>query len=203
VNILIIVAHPHRQSFNRAIADTVVRSVREMGHVPIFHDLYEEEFDPILRNEEIPKGAKIAPIVESYCTELAAADGIVIVHPNWWGSPPAILKGWVDRVFRPGVAYEFYDGDGGEGVPVGLLKAKTAVVFNTANTPGPREKQVFGDPLETFWKNCIFGLCGVTGFRRRTFEVVVTSSPAQRKEWLKEVDRIVQAYFLREQRNCR
>jgi len=54
-----------------------------------------------------------------------------VVHPNWWGQPPAILKGWIDRILRPGVAYQFLEGDAGEGVPVGLLKAETALIFNT------------------------------------------------------------------------
>ena len=70
----------------------------------------------------------------------------MIVHPNWWGQPPAILKGWVDRVFRPGIAYRFVEGDAGEGVPIGLLKASAAVVFNTSNTPDARERFAFGDP---------------------------------------------------------
>ena len=55
--------------------------------------------------------------------EISVADGVVIIHPNWWGQSPAILKGWVDRVIRPGVAYEFLEDDKGEGVPCGLLKA--------------------------------------------------------------------------------
>lgn len=55
------------------------------------------------------------------------------------GQPPAILKGWVDRVIRAGVAYEFAEGDSGEGVPIGLLKAKSALVFNTSNTLEERE----------------------------------------------------------------
>ena len=97
----------------------------------------------------------------SIAREIAQAQGIVIVHPNWWGQPPAILKGWVDRVLRPEVAYRFREGDAGDGVPVGLLKAKAAVVFTTSNTPRERELASFGDPLETLWKNCIFGLCGV------------------------------------------
>ena len=66
-----------------------------------------------------------------------------------------------------------------------------AVVFNTSNTPRPRELAVFGDPLETIWKNCIFGLCGRSEFFRRNFEVVVTSTPAQRAGWLREVQEIV------------
>jgi putative NADPH-quinone reductase len=128
---------------------------------------------------------------------VARAEGIIIVHPNWWGQPPAILKGWIDRVFRPGIAYEFEEGDSGEGVPKGLLKAKTALVFNTSNTEAQREVQVFGDPLETLWKNCIFGLCGVQMFERRTFSIMVTSTVEQRRQWLKEVRELVSTYFPR------
>ena len=78
-----------------------------------------------------------------------------------------MVKGWVDRVFRPGVAYEFEEDDSGEGVPIGLLRARAAVVFNTSNTPEEREQEVFGDPLETLWKTCIFDLCGVKEFHRQ------------------------------------
>jgi putative NADPH-quinone reductase len=130
-----------------------------------------------------------------HCREIAATDGIIIVHPNWWGQPPAILKGWIDRVIRPGVAYRFDEGDQGEGVPIGLLRASAALVFNTANTLPEREKAVFGDPLETIWKNCIFGLCGVANFYRETFSVVVTSTEEQRQEWLKRVKEVVGRYF--------
>jgi len=76
--------------------------------------LYLEKFDPILPDSEIPKGAPIDPAVQMHCDEIAAAEGIVIIHPNWWGQPPAILKGWVDRVIRLGLAYEFAEEDGGE-----------------------------------------------------------------------------------------
>jgi NAD(P)H dehydrogenase (quinone) len=119
----------------------------------------------------------------------------VVVHPNWWGQPPAILKGWIDRVFRPGVAYEFQEGDSGEGIPVGLLKAKAAVVLNTSNTPTKRELEVFGDPLERLWKDCIFDFCGVKNFYRRMFAMVVVSTSEQRKEWLQEVVTIIEKHF--------
>ena len=75
----------------------------------------------------------------------------------------------------------------GEGIPEGLLQAKAAVVFTTSNTPRERGLSVFGNPLETLWKNCIFGLCGVPLFFRKNFTVVVTSTPAQRQDWLEEV----------------
>lgn len=197
MNILVIVAHPSTASFNRAIADTVVRTLRNSGHHVIFHDLHEEGFDPILTKDEIPTEAPLDPVIEQHCRELSAADGIVIVHPNWWGQPPAILKGWIDRVVRAGVAYEFEEGDGGEGVPIGLLKAEAAIVFNTSNTPEQREIGVFGDPLENLWKTCIFHFCGVKRFYRRMFGVIVTSTEAERGKWLDEVQDIVGRFFAR------
>ena len=101
--------------------------------------------------------------------------------------PPAILKGWVDRVIRPGIAYEFLEGVSGEGVPRGLLRARRAIVFNTSNTLAEREKNAFGNPLQTIWKNCIFGLCDVADFYRKTYCVVVTSNEQQRAVWLDDV----------------
>ena len=109
--------------------------------------------------------------------------------------PPAILKGWVDRVVRPGVAYEFLEGDGGEGVPRGLLRARKALVFNTSNTEAKREQEAFGDPLQTLWKNCIFGLCGLEDFSRKSYGVVVTSTVAERRAWLDDVRQRVRECF--------
>jgi putative NADPH-quinone reductase len=109
--------------------------------------------------------------------------------------PPAILKGWIDRVLRMEVAYHFVANDLGGGMPVGLLRAKAAIVFNTANTPDERERKVFGDPLETLWKNCVFDLCGVRTVHRQTFAVVVTSTPQQRTAWLAEVRTAVEQFF--------
>ncbi len=195
MRVSVILAHPTDQSFNHAIAQTAISELTQNGHQVSFHDLYAEEFDPILPTGEIPKGALVPPKVERHCQEISNADGMIIVHPNWWGQPPAILKGWIDRVIRPGVAYEFADGDQGEGIPIGLLKVKVACIFNTSNTTLEREIRVFGDPLETLWKNCIFDLCGVKTFYRETFSVVVTSTPEQRQQWLTKVREVMQCYF--------
>jgi len=198
MKISVILAHPDDGSFNHAIAQTAVEQLEGNGHQAFFHDLYKEGFEPLLFSEEIPKDVKLPAAIAEHCREIAAADGIIVIHPNWWGQPPAILKGWVDRVIRPGIAYEFLEGDSGAGVPNGLLKAKTAIVFNTSNTEMEREKKVFGDPLETIWKNCIFGLCGVPGFYRRMFGVVVTSTAIQRQDWLDQVKENVDTFFPKE-----
>ena len=195
MQVSVILAHPDPKSFNHAIARAVTGELKRNGHEVHFHDLYAERFDPVLSAGEIPEDASVPDFIRTHCREIASADGVVIVHPNWWGQPPAILKGWVDRVIRPGVAYRFLEGDSGEGVPAGLLKAKAAVVFNTSNTNAEREASVFGEPLETLWKNCLFGLCGVQTFHRETFSVVVTSTLEQRRVWLEIVRKTINTFF--------
>ncbi|MFN2127250.1 MAG: NAD(P)H-dependent oxidoreductase [Anaerolineales bacterium] len=193
--ILIILAHPSKKSFNYAIAQKAKKTLRELGHKIIFHDLYQEEFNPVLTEKEIPKDGEYDSMIDKYCREIMSVDGIVIIHPNWWGMPPAILKGWIDRVFRPGIAYEFTEGDIGEGVPTGMLKIQTALVFNTADTSKEREDNIFLDPLETLWKNCIFYLCGVKIFYRKIFRIMVTSTMEERENWLREVEATITKYF--------
>jgi NAD(P)H dehydrogenase (quinone) len=195
MRISVILAHPDPESFNHAIAQTVVDALKANGYSVSFHDLYQEKFDPRLNLEELAKDAILPAVIRKHCDEIAAASGIVIVHPNWWGQPPAILKGWMDRVIRPDGAYKFLEGDTGEGIPTGLLKARAALVFNTSNTETQREKDVFGDPLETIWKNCIFGLCGVTNFHRRMFNVIVTSTEDQHRNWLIDVEKDIHTFF--------
>lgn len=195
MKISVILAHPDTSSFNHAIANTTVEALRKKGHEVFYHDLYQENFDPLLPAREIPKDVSLPTEIERHCSEAAEADGFVIIHPNWWGMPPAILTGWVDRIMRPGFAYEFLETDSGEGVPVGLLKAHKAIVFNTSNTETVREKTKFLDPLETIWKNCIFDLCGIQEFHRKVFNIIVTSSKEQRENWLSEVRETVSASF--------
>ncbi len=194
-NISVILGHPHPSSFNHAIALKVVETLQSIGHCVWYHDLYAEGFDPVLPYPEIFRSAELPRPIQQHCDEIAAADGIVIVHPNWWGQPPAILKGWVDRVIRPDTAYMFEETDSGDGVPLGLLKARAAVVFNTSNTPAERELRVFGDPLQALWKNCIFDLCGVPASTRKMYRVVITSTLEQRRAWLEDAARITRDCF--------
>ena len=196
MNITVILAHPDKNSFNHAIAQTVVGEIESHGNTAWFHDLYEEKFDPVLPASEIAKDVVLSQEIQAHCAEISSADGIVVIHPNWWGQPPAILKGWIDRVIRPGIAYEFIGEDGGAGIPHGLLKAKFALVFNTSNTPTERERMVFGDPLERLWKNCIFELCGVKNFYRRMFSIIVVSSHKDRENWLNESKETVKRLLL-------
>jgi NAD(P)H dehydrogenase (quinone) len=195
VIVSVLLSHPRPGSFNHALAEACAATLRALEHRVRFHDLDAEGFDPVLRASELASDAALDGAVARHCREIAEADGIVIVHPNWWGQPPAVMKGWIDRVLRAGVAYRFLEGDAGEGVPVGLLRARAAVVLNTSNTEPAREAAAFGDPLDALWRRCIFGLCGVAEVERRTFSVVVTSAAAQRAAWLDEARAIVARRF--------
>ena len=192
MKVLVILGHPNPgESFNRAIAETAGRALRELGHEPVLRDLYAEGFDPVM-----PMGEEKLPIEElpeSIRREIDAvrgAGGFVIVHPNWWGTPPAILKGWLDRVFRAGFAYSFSE----NGV-VSNFTDKRAQIFTTSNTPRDVELEVYHDPLENFWKTIVFGLVGSRDFGRRNFEPIIMSSPEERAAWLAEVESIIKERF--------
>jgi NAD(P)H dehydrogenase (quinone) len=190
MNIYVLIGHQRAGSFCHAIAATVIEELKAAGHQVVYHDLYAEGFDPILPHDEIPKGAPVDPVVEQHCREIVAADGYIVVHPNWWAMPPAILKGWLDRVFRQGVTYQF----GPTGVEP-LLTGRRAVIFTTSNTPREDELRLFGDPLENLWKACVFEFCGITEFHRRNFEPIILSTPEQRQGWLDEVRATVRQRF--------
>lgn len=191
MRILIILGNQRPGSFCHAIAQTAADELAAAGHETIFHDLYAEQWDPVLPDDEIPKGSRRAAIVQQHCDELAAADGMLVIHPNWWSMPPAILKGWIDRVLCQGVAYDIAEG----GQIVGYLRKKMVVVWTTSNTPRDMELALYGDPLQKLWETCIFGFCGVENFYRRNFESIVMSTPQERAAWLEEVKITVRERF--------
>ena len=191
MNAMMVIAHPASGSFSHAMADAAQQVLAEKGYSCQRHDLYAEGFNPVQPVPESGNTASEDPLVEAHCRELAGADLILVFHPNWWSQPPAILKGWIDRVFRLGTAYGYPDGVGYEGVPVGLLRARHALVFNTSNTPLAREQAVFGDPLETLWRHSVFALCGVGSVRRRMVGPMAGSTDAQRSGWLNDVRALV------------
>ena len=192
MKVLVVLAHPvSGVSFNRAIAETVLRTLRECGHEPIFCDLYAEQFDPVLvAGEEKLPIEELPTAVQEAIRSVSESDGLVFIHPNWWGTPPAILKGWLDRVFRAGFAYRFSP----EGV-VHQFTGKTAQVFTTSNTPRDVERGVYHDPLENFWKTIVFGLTGCKSFERRNFESIIMSDEKERKDWLAETEQIIRRRF--------
>jgi NAD(P)H dehydrogenase (quinone) len=190
MNVFVLIGHQKQGSFCHGIAAAAIEELKRAGHEVVYHDLYTEKFDPILPHAEYPRGEILDPLVAQHCREVTAADGYLIVHPNWWAMPPAILKGWLDRVWRQGVTYQF-----GPGGVEQLAAGRRAVVFTTSNTPRDDELRLYGDPLENLWKACVFGFVGIDNFVRRNFESIVMSTPEQRAAWLEEVRRIVREKF--------
>ncbi|MED7952366.1 NAD(P)H-dependent oxidoreductase [Streptomyces sp. BE20] len=185
-------AHPRTGSFNHALFGAVVDELRERrGCEVVAHDLYAEGFSPLLTPEETETVAEHGPqrpgagdpLLALHRAEVAALDALVLIHPNWWGMPPAVLTGWVQRVLVPGVAYKLGTADG---EPVGLLRAGRALVLNTSDTPEDREREEFGDPLQRIWAACVLPYVGVTDVRRRVFRTVTDSSDDVRAQWLRQ-----------------
>ena len=193
MRILSILAHPRPDSFCHSVFEQAVSTLRNSGHELVIHDLYAENFDPVLKADEaytvgdtieIALSKATDPVVTLHRQEILLADGLLVVHPNWWGKPPAILAGWLDRVLVPGVAYRLQSA---EGEPDGLLTIQTALILNTSDTPEEREKNVLGDPLHLIWENCVLPFCGVNRVERRMFGAIAGSGLKERESWLNEV----------------
>ncbi|MFE5482278.1 NAD(P)H-dependent oxidoreductase [Streptomyces sp. NPDC056527] len=180
-------AHPRPGSFNHAVFDAVVEELRGRGCEVLAHDLCAEGFAPALAADETRtvQAASHAtdPQLALHRAEVATLDAMVFVHPNWWGMPPAVLTGWVQRVLAPGVAYKLSTADG---EPAGLLKAGRALVLNTSDTPADREESEFGDPLDRIWSACVLPYVGVTDVRRVVFRTVTDSTDEARASWLRQ-----------------
>jgi NAD(P)H dehydrogenase (quinone) len=194
MNVLIVLGHPDSNSFNHALAETCKVQIEKNGHSVCFHDLYKEKFDPVLHIESSGR-IPVDETVKKHYEELVNCDGIIIIHPNWWGQPPAIVKGWIDRVFLQDVAYKFEINNNGEHAPVGLLKAKTGLILNTSNTSEEVEKEVYKNTLELIWKNKIFKICGIDQVERINFQIVKESCLKERLVWLSQVREMMDSYF--------
>jgi len=189
----VILAHPYEKSFNHAIFQRCIESLKRLGCRVYAHDLYAEGFDPVMPRSELGKMETTDPLVRRYAAEMLESSLLVYVHPNWWGHPPAMMTGYIDRIFRPPYAYDYDEAK--EGDPgTGKLGGKVGIVFNTGNTAADREEERFHDPLETEWTNCLFGFCGMARSDRRLFRIVADSTKEQRELWLDEVEATLRSH---------
>lgn len=131
MNHLVVLAHPGESSFTRDICRIYVEAVRARGHTVVLRDLYAMKFNPVATVEDITgnRTGKVAPDVKVEQDHVTWADVIVLIHPIWWIDRPAILKGYIDRVFAIGFAYGY-----GPNGPVGTLKGKRAIIFTSAGS---------------------------------------------------------------------
>lgn len=103
----VIVSHPSPDSFNLSVARRYAAVAQELGDEVVIRDLYRLNFDPILKAEEQPGGgeATLAQDVKAELKALSGTDVFVIVYPIWFGGPPAMLKGYIDRVLGAGIRH--------------------------------------------------------------------------------------------------
>ena len=104
----VIFAHPWHGSFNKAILDSVTKKFEEMKESYTIIDLHKDNFDPVMREEDLKlysEGKFNDPLVGKYQEILKKSDGLVFIFPIWWSTMPAILKGFLDKVFLLNFAY--------------------------------------------------------------------------------------------------
>lgn len=135
MKVLVIYAHPNRESFNHAILDRFTRGLVDGGHDHEVVDLYEIGFDPCFRLEDYNQyvGGKMPSDVVEQQEKVSWANALVFIAPVWWMHFPAILKGWVERVFSHDFAYRMTD-DGWSGEVkgrIGLLRHEKALIIST------------------------------------------------------------------------
>jgi len=135
MNHLIVVAHPSETSFTMALTRSYAAELEMLGHDMRTCDLYRTGFDPVLTAHELLPANSDHPArsdVVKAQDEIRAADALTVVYPLWWMSMPAMMKGYIDRVFARGFAYEAR-----EGAIRGLLSGKKAVLITISGAPLP------------------------------------------------------------------
>ncbi|RYE11444.1 MAG: flavodoxin family protein [Hyphomicrobiales bacterium] len=151
MRVMVLHAHPLETSYNRSLCNAVVETLKSNGHQVDLVDLYAEGFDPVLSREDrlryhdVPEN--ITPALKPYVDRLMAAEAMVVVHPVWNYGFPAILKGYFDKVFMPGVSFILEGGDGPDkGTLKPNLKHIKKIAFVTSYGGNRWRTIVMGDP---------------------------------------------------------
>jgi len=156
----LIIAHPRPESFTATTAGAYSQACEELGHQTIRRDLYRMGFDPCLKSHEIPGDAhfQAAPDVLAERAVLADCDVFALFYPLWLNTPPAILKGYLERVFGFGFAY----GTGGHSYNP-LLTGRKFISFSSSGAPVSWLKQIGAfDALCVVFDDYFANLCGMT-----------------------------------------
>ena len=130
---LIVVSHPLQDSITMKLARAYALELQQLGHSQCTHDLYRMNFNPVMSAEELEPlsiGRAVDDDVAHAQNDLRAADALTMIYPLWWASMPAMMKGYIDRVFARGVVYEARSG-----VAHGLMDGKRCVVITLSGSP--------------------------------------------------------------------
>ena len=197
---LVVYCHPNPESFNAAVFRTVCQVLQGQPGVAtdVFRafDLYAEGFDPVLSREEraayIDNPALIEARVQKHVDAMRWAQHLVFVHPTWWYGPPAVLKGWLERVWLPGVAFK-PPAKKGQITEPGLRHIERLTVITTGGAPWWWLK-VIGDPHKKLFTKGLRVLmaknCKTTWLQLHDMNVV---SAAERAAFLTRVQKKLKA----------
>lgn len=181
--LLIVLGHPSGESFCAAIADAYGTSAASAGAEVRQLRLGEIAFDPIL-HEGYRSRQTLEPDLEAARAAITWAEHVVFVYPIWWGSVPALLKGFLDRVFLPGFAFAYREG---RPLPDKLLKGRSGRLIVTMDTPGWFNWLAYGAPGHRMMTRTVLKFCGISPVRRSVFAPVRGSSDKARAAFLDKV----------------
>lgn len=185
-NILIINGHPDKNSFCFALAENYKKGVEMNGTECKLVHLIDLEFNPIL-TYGYRVVSTLEPDLKKMQQAILEADHLVIVYPNWWGTYPALLKGFIDRVFLPNFAFKYLENSP---LPAKLLKGKTARIIVTMDTPKWYYWLINKSPGHNSMKKAILEFCGIKPVKITVFSGIKSSDEAKRKKWLEEVEEL-------------
>ncbi|MBB3108807.1 NAD(P)H dehydrogenase (quinone) [Paenibacillus phyllosphaerae] len=184
---LIVFAHPHEESFNHAILDAAVGALKGKGQEVVVRDLYKLGFNPVLSSGDTA-AMRAGNTPEDIKTEqdyVRQAETISFIYPIWWTGLPAVIKGYVDRVFSYGFAYAY----NAQGAIDKLLTGKRGLLVSTYGTP--EEYYRASGMLESLKQTSdqgIFDFCGIQPVDHLLFGGVTSVDDAARKAMLKQVE---------------
>jgi len=170
---LIIFAHPDNQtSHNARVLKYVQNRLHGSGRAYDTLDLYREKFDPLVKviEEVRGDGTRYSREMKKYQDLIAKAERLIFIYPTWWYNMPAILKGFIDRTFTPGFAYDLVPDKKGGGKMIPRLKGKTAVVISTYGF-GPEGYDGHGRASELVLDRILLADCGILTTRINWFNV--------------------------------
>jgi NAD(P)H dehydrogenase (quinone) len=186
MNHLIVYAHPHEGSFNSAILEAAVNALKTKGHEVVVRDLYKLGFNPVLSSADTAglREGKAPADIQSEQEHLKKADFITFIYPIWWTGLPGIIKGYVDRTFSYGFAYQ-YNASGGIDK---LFTGKKGIIINTYGTPADVYESIgMNEALRKTSDTGIFEFCGIEAVEHFLFGGVTSVTDEDRKAMLARV----------------
>lgn len=185
-NILIINGHPASKSYIHALQEAYKSGAESAGYSVEEVTLSEMDFSPILQYG-YRKRTELEPDLLKAWEKMQKAEHWVWIYPTWWGGMPALLRGFIERIFLPGLAFEYQEKSP---FPKQLLKGKTSEIITTMDTPVWYYKLIYRNAGVSILKKCVLGFCGVKNKRVTYLAVVKTSTEEKRNEWLLAVKRL-------------